>query len=131
MDGFEQGNAERPSGGVLPDRLRFRHRFGGLRVVGLDGIKPEPVLAVDRCQIEIDLQAINRPVASIEGFGYSDALKRLGGVWTERMLTNYIHYPNSVAPGSRMPASGLHDGEAADVVAFLKTLSDGYELPTE
>jgi cytochrome c2 len=65
---------------------------------------------------------VNRAVASVEGFRYSDALTELGGTWTERRLANFIHYPETIAIGTSMPASGLHHGESADVVAFLKTI---------
>lgn len=68
---------------------------------------------------------VNRPVASVPGFGYSQALSDLGGVWDEARLGNYIHLPGSVAPGSAMAATGLHNLEALDVVAYLKTLEAG------
>jgi cytochrome c2 len=68
---------------------------------------------------------VNRAVASVAGFGYSKGLAGMGGVWTERRLANFIHYPDSIAPGTTMPAPGLHDLEANDVVAYLKTLRGG------
>lgn len=65
---------------------------------------------------------LGRAVASVDAFGYSESLRRLGGTWTTGRLASYIHLPESVAPGTTMSATGLHDGESEDVAAFLATV---------
>ena len=65
-----------------------------------------------------------RPVASVEGFSYSDALKGLGGEWTGEHLFHFIHKPKDYAPGTKMTFQGLpKDQDLADIIAYLKSLS--------
>lgn len=46
---------------------------------------------------------VGRPVASVEGYGYSPALREHGGSWTRGALEDFIVNPQAVAPGSAMP----------------------------
>jgi aldose sugar dehydrogenase len=64
---------------------------------------------------------IGRPVATIPNFGYSTALARRRDVWTESLIEKFITNPESVAPGTRMPPTGLGDWHAEDIAAYLKT----------
>lgn len=70
-----------------------------------------------------DLRAVyQRPVASAEGFTYSDALLSLDGVWTADRLRAFLTDPDSFAPGTTMPVAALADsGEVAKIIAFLRT----------
>src|ERR1700754_1611722 len=45
---------------------------------------------------------VGRPVASVPGFMYSPALRRLGGTWTTARLDLWLRNPQAVAPGSLM-----------------------------
>jgi cytochrome c len=69
---------------------------------------------------------VERPVASHEGFAYSDDLKSHSGEkWTYEMLDKFISNPRSFAPKTKMTFSGIkRDPARADVLAFLRTLSD-------
>lgn len=68
---------------------------------------------------------VGRPVASREGFAYSETLKGKGGDWTYENLAAFIHDPKAFAPGTKMIFAGLADpAEIADALAYLRTLSD-------
>ena len=62
-----------------------------------------------------------RPVASIDGFNYSAALKNFGGVWDDDRLYAYVTRPMLTVPGTRMT---WHDGwsneEVADIIAYFR-----------
>ncbi|MGZ0189526.1 MAG: c-type cytochrome [Alphaproteobacteria bacterium] len=55
------------------------------------------------------VKLINRPVASADKFRYSDALKAVGGVWTEERLAAFLYNPQSFAPGTNMKFKGYRN----------------------
>jgi cytochrome c len=66
---------------------------------------------------------IGRPVASVEGFKYSDAMKTFGAgkTWTEEELTAYLPSPKELVPGTKMAFAGLKKPEdIANLIAYLK-----------
>ena len=69
---------------------------------------------------------VNRPVASAEGFAYSDALKgRSGEVWSFESLDAFLQKPKDWAPGNKMSFAGVKKPEQrAQVIAYLRSLSD-------
>lgn len=63
--------------------------------------------------------------ARAKGYGYSLALAKAGGVWTERDLDEYLTAPNRFLPGTSKTISGLPNAkERAELIAFLATLKD-------
>ena len=59
------------------------------------------------------------------GFGYSDALKSKGGEWTFADLGHFLESPKAFAPGTKMGFAGIKKpGELADLIAYLRSLSD-------
>ncbi len=65
------------------------------------------------------------PVASAEGFVYSDAFqaaKAAGLSWTDENLDKYLADPIGFLPGSRMAWAVQDAGERAAIIAYLKTL---------
>ena len=60
-----------------------------------------------------------RRVASIDGFDYSEALTMMGGKWTEERLIAFLRDPQSMVPGSLMPAADLTEDEIRDLVDTL------------
>lgn len=68
---------------------------------------------------------VGRPVASVEGFKYSDdmaAKGKEGAVWDEATLTIYLPDPKAYVPKTKMAFAGLKKPEdVADLIAFLKT----------
>jgi len=75
---------------------------------------------------------IGRPIASHEGFAYSDALKaKSGETWTFENIDAFTHAPKTFAPGTKMTYAGVKKNETrADLIAYLNTLSDSpHPLP--
>lgn len=72
---------------------------------------------------------VGRPVASIEDFSYSDALKSLaadGKTWEPEDLATFLTKPRDYAKGTKMTFAGLRkEDERADVIAYLATFTDG------
>jgi len=75
---------------------------------------------------------IGAPHGHMEGFNYSPALKSKQGPWTYEELNEWLHKPSSYAPGTRMAFAGINnDKQRADVIAYLRSLSDNPEpLPS-
>jgi cytochrome c len=68
---------------------------------------------------------VGKPKASIVDFEYSDALKRLGGVWTATELNAFLTGPVDYAPGTKMDRWGLADpAQRANIIAYLQSLSE-------
>ena len=68
---------------------------------------------------------VGRPVASHEGYSYSDALESLGGEWTYDRLSAFLRSPKEFAPGTKMGFAGIRkEQDRANLLAYLRTLSD-------
>ncbi|POR53377.1 c-type cytochrome [Bosea psychrotolerans] len=67
-----------------------------------------------------------RPKGSVEGFGYSAAMKgRAGEKWEAEQLDGFLKNPKAYMPGTIMAFAGLSKPDTrADVIAYLDTLSD-------
>ena len=66
------------------------------------------------------------------GFNFSAAMKAKGGDWSFDDLNKFIASPKGFVPGTAMGFAGISkDSERADVIAYLRTLSDKpVPLPT-
>jgi cytochrome c len=66
------------------------------------------------------------------GFNFSAAMKAKGGTWSYDDLNKFIASPKGFIPGTAMGFAGIQkDSERADVIAYLRTLSDSpVPLPT-
>lgn len=62
---------------------------------------------------------IGRKVASYPGFQYSRGLTQLGGKWTRRRLEAFLRDPQTVAPGTTMPARDLSEEEIDKLVEAM------------
>jgi cytochrome c len=60
---------------------------------------------------------VDRPVASADKFQYSDALKAMGGVWTEERLAKFLYNPESYAPGTNMKLKGCRSKATSKAAA--------------
>ncbi len=68
---------------------------------------------------------VERPIASVPGFAYSDALERKSGNWTFEALDRFLADPRGYANGTKMTYSGERDPmKRADLIAYLDGLSD-------
>ena len=66
---------------------------------------------------------VGRPVASVAGFKYSDAMIAFGAgkVWDEATLASYLPDPKGLVKGTKMAFPGLKKPEdVANIIAYLK-----------
>jgi cytochrome c len=62
-----------------------------------------------------------RRAGSVNGFAYSDAMKRSRIVWNEQTLDRFLANPLAAVPGTAMGYAGVEDpGERADLIAYLE-----------
>jgi len=78
---------------------------------------------------------VDRPAASVDGFGYSAAMKAFGAEgnkWDYEHLNKFLTSPKGYIKGTAMGFAGdKKDNERADLIAFLRTLADNpAPLPT-
>lgn len=64
-----------------------------------------------------------RKIASLPGYPYSEALKKLDIVWTEETVSKLFELgPENFTPGSKMPLQKMSDKSQRDaLIAYLKT----------
>ncbi|CAN5346228.1 cytochrome c family protein [soil metagenome] len=77
---------------------------------------------------------VERPIASHPDFSYSDAMKaHSADKWTYENLDKFLANPQAFAPKTKMTFTGIkRDQPRADLLAFLKTLSDSPKpFPTQ
>ncbi|KFE35882.1 c-type cytochrome [Thioclava atlantica] len=68
---------------------------------------------------------VDREVAAVDGFNYSDALKSHGGTWTLEALNEWLTNPKDYIPGNKMSFAGLKKAEDRnDVIAYLQEHSN-------
>ena len=71
---------------------------------------------------------VGRPVASLEGFRYSAAMRAFaedgpggGKVWDEALLAEYLAAPRTLVKGTSMVFAGIRNAdEMANLIAYLK-----------
>jgi cytochrome c2 len=63
---------------------------------------------------------IGREIAAVSEFGYSAALAKRKGRWTESLITSFIGNPEVTVPGTTMGATGIYEDQAKDLVEYLK-----------
>ena len=75
---------------------------------------------------------VNRDHATQAGFNYSAAMKGKPGKWDFDGLNKFIAAPKAYVPGTAMSFAGISkDSERADIIDYLRTLSDSpVPLPT-
>lgn len=66
---------------------------------------------------------VNRAVASVGEFAYSDAMKGHGGNWDPDSLYAFLANPKAYVPGTKMSFAGLPKPEdRANIIAYLQSL---------
>ena len=59
------------------------------------------------------------------GFNFSAAMKAKGGEWSYEELNKFLANPRGYIPGTAMTFAGIsNDQQRADLIAYLRTLSD-------
>ena len=66
---------------------------------------------------------VGRKVASVSGYNYSPALKKLGGVWTPARLDRWLSGTQKMAPGSRMYIAIDDPAQRRRLTAYLTSIS--------
>ena len=66
---------------------------------------------------------VGRKVATAPGYAYSNAIKKLGGVWTPQRLNQWLQGPQDMAPGAKMFFTVPIASDRADIIAYLATTS--------
>ncbi len=70
------------------------------------------------------VKIFNRPVAAVEGFRYSKALKKAGEegmVWNAENLDKWLENPKKFLPGNRMAFAGLKkEADRKNLIAYMK-----------
>jgi cytochrome c2 len=65
---------------------------------------------------------VGRSVASVPGYEYSNALRRLGGKWTAERLNSFLTRPDSLVPGTAMRFDGVSDpATRSAIIAYLRS----------
>lgn len=68
---------------------------------------------------------VGAPKGHMDGFSYSDGLKKTGGEWSYESLYAFLKNPKAYAPGTKMAYAGSKSAkERADLIAYLRSLSD-------
>ena len=66
---------------------------------------------------------VNRPLASVAGFNYTNAVQEAGGVWSYERLNEYLKNSQAYIPGTAMVQRFPKDDQRADLLAYLGSLS--------
>jgi cytochrome c len=67
---------------------------------------------------------VDRPVASLDGFAYSAAIKAAGGVWSYDRINALIENSQAFIPGTSMNQRVAKAEHRAQILVYLSTLSD-------
>lgn len=89
----------------------YRTRCGGCHSVDTDRIGPR------------HRDVVGRAVASVPGYDYSPALKKLGGVWTPARLDQWLSGTQKMAPGSKMYLEMDDPAQRRLIIAYLESVS--------
>ncbi|MEL6747674.1 MAG: cytochrome c family protein [Pseudomonadota bacterium] len=69
------------------------------------------------------VKVINRPIASIDGFKYSNGMTKFGeenAAWTQELMFTYLEKPRKLVKGTRMAFNGLRkEKDRVNLIAYL------------
>lgn len=68
--------------------------------------------------------AYGRKAGAVEGYAYSSGLADADFVWDESMLDPWLEDPRAMIPGTKMVLKLSKPEDRADVIAYLKSLSE-------
>ncbi len=92
-------------------RMLYENKCGGCHSVDGDRIGPR------------HRNVVGRRVASVPGYAYSPALKKLGGTWTSARLDQWLSGTQKMAPGGRMYLEIDDPAQRRAIIAFLNSVS--------
>lgn len=99
------------AGTAASGKLLYENKCGGCHSVDQDRIGPR----------HRDL--VGRQVATVPGYAYSPALRKLGGVWTPVRLDQWLSGTQEMAPGSKMYLEMDDPAARRAIIAYLKSVS--------
>ena len=104
---FEEvfASADAAAGERVFGKCRACHKLDGANATGphLDGV-------------------VNREIAAVGDYAYSEALTSLEGAWDPAALDGFLHDPRGYAPGTKMSFSGLPSVEdRVNLIAYLES----------
>lgn len=65
---------------------------------------------------------VGKKIASVPGYAYSAAIKKLQGTWTPAALDKWLANPQAVAKGSKMVLQVADAKQRQAIIAYLATL---------
>ena len=104
-------SATEPAGDAARGKFVFEHRCTGCHA--LDANREGPRLR----------DAYGRKAGSVQGFEYSDGLKRSGVIWSEATLERWLTDPDGVVPGNNMSFATPKAADRRDVIAYLREVA--------
>ena len=66
---------------------------------------------------------VGRTAGTVPDFNYSKAVKNSGVVWSDETLDKWLTNPQAFIPGQRMNFKVNDPADRADLIAYLKTLT--------
>jgi cytochrome c len=100
-----------PAGDATNGKSLYEAKCGGCHSVDSNRIGP------------LHRGVIGRVIASVPGYQYSDAIKKLSGKWTPERLDKWLQGPQVVAPGAKMFFTVDDPGQRQDIIAYLVSLT--------
>jgi cytochrome c2 len=77
------------------------------------------------------LGVVGRKAGTLDGFAFSDAMKKSGLTWDAPTLEKYLAAPTTVVPGTTMTIAVTAGPVRADLIAFLNTLTPASTAASE
>lgn len=96
---------------VTTGQALYQNRCAGCHSVDADRIGPR------------HRNVVGRAVAGVPGYSYSNALKKLGGVWTPARLDQWLSGTQKMAPGSKMYLQMDDVAQRRVIIAYLQSVS--------
>lgn len=94
----------------------------GRRVFATQCIACHTTTAENRITGPALLGVMGRPAGTLDGFAFSEALKKSGLTWDAATMDKYLAAPTTVVPGTTMTMPLTSAPARADLIAFLNTL---------
>lgn len=102
--GEAEGRAQATDGARL-----YTQRCGGCHSLDADRVGPR------------HRGVVGRRAGSVEGFGYSSALRDAGFVWTRERLDRWLRNPRRMVPGTTMGFSLSDPAERRAIIDYLQS----------
>ncbi|QRP65017.1 c-type cytochrome [Rhodanobacter sp. FDAARGOS 1247] len=96
---------------VAAGQTLYLNTCGGCHSVDTDRIGPR------------HRNVVGRAVASVQGYDYSPALKKLGGIWTPARLDQWLSGTQNMAPGSKMYIELDDPDVRRSIITYLQSVS--------